>query len=103
MRLKTLKEAKSSLRLLKKWKIKTSKHPKHQGQISFNRKKRIATIYPFHDKDPELFCFHECLHAAIVETLNFDDLDDIDISNKQEILVQDICRIVKYFMEQSKK
>jgi hypothetical protein len=95
---------KDKFRILKKWKIFFSPATKDQRAIiaySSNHKK-TAIIYGFGQNEvPEDYYLHEVLHCAFKELLSMDKRKPKELSEVEELLVQDICNII-FSKEQDK-
>jgi len=90
---------KSHFRLLKKWKIWYAPATENEQAIvaySSNHK-RTAIIYGFgKPKIPKDYYLHEVLHCALKELLDIDRRKPKELREAEELLVQDICKIIYY-------
>lgn len=88
---------KNRFRILKQWKIRYVSATETAQAIvafSFNHKK-TAIIYGFGKrKVPKDYHLHEVLHCAIKELLDMDKRKPKDLREAEELLVQDICKMV---------
>ena len=88
---------KSYFRLLKKWKIRYAPATENeQAIVAFNcNRKRTAIIYGFGEPEiPEDYYLHEVLHCAFKELTSIDRRKPKELREAEELLIQDICKIV---------
>ena len=89
----SLDEVKKNFRILDEWKINLVNDTEYKAQITCNAKDKVADLYGWDTLDqPRDFFFHECLHAAFRELRTLRGTKRYDA---EEILIQDICRIIR--------
>jgi hypothetical protein len=85
---------KSDFRLLKNWKVRRERRCRDKGKVCFDIRRKKATIYVHEEPVPEDFFLHEYLHVALQELLSIRK-GSKKAYDSEEILIQDICRIVR--------
>jgi len=88
---------KKRFRVLKSWRIYFAPKAKYKGQSALNSEKKTCTIYDLDSWGgkkgmPEDYIFHELLHVAWREVQSCKRYKEK--REKEEMLVQDICKIM---------
>lgn len=92
---KKFKRLISSFRCLKDWEINISKSKTLSGMCGFGKNNNV-TIYDWTEQNrPSDFELHEVLHIAIRDIVRTDKRKTKLIRDKEEVLVQDICKLFK--------
>ena len=96
---KEIKNLKKQFRILKGWNIKYDSKNKLKGQSSININDRLFIIYGWPTNtvfdQPKDYILHEILHCVIKSYKEWDGNNFMDSMNKEEYLVQDICKLVE--------
>lgn len=92
---KLINDLQSKIRILKDWKINYVDDAEYKAQISIDITTKIADLYDWGKEDiPKDYFIHEMLHCALREFNSLDRRKGIELRNKEEELVQDICMIL---------
>jgi len=89
-----IKKYQPKFKILKDWEIKFEDDGKYYDQCSFNNKTKKASIYPFCGEDSKLdhYVFHEMLHICQCALRRGTTAERRE---KEELFIQDLCRIYK--------